>query len=167
MNISLGNERNLFIIRTQFLQTNLTICHYFLIALPAFQCLTLFDRIILYNSGSDLFGILQYDFQQSNINKTLLGPKPNHILSYMKIGITLEMNVSMVPVHHHLHFLYFSGLSDTMVGAETISPLFPFPFYGHVVDDFYITTHGFLSLSPRLHDYIYKTQYIAPLRIKV
>jgi hypothetical protein len=54
-----------------------------------------------------------------------------------------------------------------MVGAETISPLFPFPFYGHVVEDFYITTHGFLSLSPRLHDYIYKTQYIAPLRIKL
>merc|ERR1719430_1295169 len=48
-----------------------------------------------------------------------------------------------------------------------ISPLFPFPFYGHVVDEFYITTHGFLSLSPRLHDYIYKTQYIAPLRIKL
>ena len=60
-----------------------------------------------------------------------------------------------------------AGLSDTMVGAETISPLFPFSFYGHVVNGFYITTHGFLSLSPRLHDYIYKTQYIAPLRIKV
>ena len=54
-----------------------------------------------------------------------------------------------------------------MVGAESISPLFSFPFYGHLVDQFYITTHGFLSLSPRLHDYIYKTQYIAPLRIKV
>jgi len=60
-----------------------------------------------------------------------------------------------------------AGLSDTMVGAETISPLFDFPFYGHMVKDFYITTHGFLSLSPRLHDYIYKTQYIAPLRIKL
>lgn len=48
-----------------------------------------------------------------------------------------------------------------------ITPLFSFPFYGHVVDQFYITTHGFLSLSPRLHDYIYKTQYIAPLRIKL
>lgn len=59
------------------------------------------------------------------------------------------------------------GLSDTMVGAELIKPLFPFPFYGHNVDQFYITTHGFLSLSPRLHDYIYKTQYIAPLRIKL
>ena len=35
------------------------------------------------------------------------------------------------------------------------------------VTEFYITTHGFLSLSPRLHDYIYKTQYIAPLRIKL
>ena len=60
-----------------------------------------------------------------------------------------------------------AGLSDTMVGAETISPLFPFSFYGHVVNGFYITTHGFLSLSPRLHDYIYKTQYIAPLGIKL
>jgi len=60
-----------------------------------------------------------------------------------------------------------TGLSDTMVGAESISPLFSFPFYGHTVDSFYITTHGFLSLSPRLHDYIYKTQYIAPLRIKL
>jgi len=60
-----------------------------------------------------------------------------------------------------------AGLSDTMVGAESIAPLFSFPFYGHVVEDFYITTHGFLSLSPRLHDYIYKTQYIAPLRIKL
>jgi len=59
------------------------------------------------------------------------------------------------------------GLSDTMVGAEMISPLFPFPFYGHELTEFYITTHGFLSLSPRLHDYIYKTQYIAPLRIKL
>ena len=30
-----------------------------------------------------------------------------------------------------------------------ISPLFPFPFYGHELTEFYITTHGFLSLSPR------------------
>jgi len=61
------------------------------------------------------------------------------------------------------------GLSDTMVGAEMISSLFlfPFPFYGHELTEFYITTHGFLSLSPRLHDFIYKTQYIAPLRIKL
>ena len=54
-----------------------------------------------------------------------------------------------------------------MVGALSISPLFSFPFYGHLVSELFITTHGFLSLSPRLHDYIYKTQYIAPLRIKV
>ena len=61
----------------------------------------------------------------------------------------------------------FSDLSNTMVGALEVNPLFSFPFYGHLVSKFYITTHGFLSLSPRLHDYIYKTQYIAPLRIKV
>jgi hypothetical protein len=60
-----------------------------------------------------------------------------------------------------------TGLSDTMVGAELISPLFPFPFYGHPLTSLYVTTHGFLSVSPRLHDYIYKTQYIAPLRIKL
>merc|ERR1712038_810680 len=59
------------------------------------------------------------------------------------------------------------GLSNTMVGAESVKPLFSFPFYGHVVEEFFITTHGFLSLSPRLHDYIYKTQYIAPLRVKL
>jgi hypothetical protein len=54
-----------------------------------------------------------------------------------------------------------------MVGAELVHPLFPFPFYGHLVSELYITTHGFLSLSTRLHDFIYKTQYIAPLRVKV
>lgn len=59
------------------------------------------------------------------------------------------------------------GLSDTMVGAELVKPLFPFPFYGHMVNSFFITTHGFLSLSTRLHDYIYRTQYIAPLRIRL
>lgn len=59
------------------------------------------------------------------------------------------------------------GLSDMMVGAELVKPLFPFPFYGHQVEQFFITTHGFLSLSSKLHDYIYKTQYIAPLRIKL
>ena len=48
-----------------------------------------------------------------------------------------------------------------------MTPLFSFPFYGHLVSELFITTHGFLSLSPRLHDYIYKTQYIAPLRVKV
>lgn len=59
------------------------------------------------------------------------------------------------------------GLSDLMVGAELVQPLFPFPFYGHLVSELYITTHGFLSLSTRLHDFIYKTQYIAPLRVKL
>lgn len=59
------------------------------------------------------------------------------------------------------------GLSDTKLGAEHVKPAFPFPFYGHDVSEFYVTTHGFLSLAPRLHDYIYKTQYIAPLRIKL
>ena len=63
--------------------------------------------------------------------------------------------------------LLFAALSDSMVGAELVRPLFLFPFYGHLVSELFITTHGFLSLSSRLHDYIYKIQYIAPLRVKV
>ena len=35
------------------------------------------------------------------------------------------------------------------------------------VQKFYITTHGFLSFSTRLHNLMYKTQYIAPLRVKL
>ena len=35
------------------------------------------------------------------------------------------------------------------------------------VHKFFITTHGFLSFSPRLHNLMYKTQYIAPLRVKL
>ena len=77
----------------------------------------------------------------------------------------------MTLLHLHtdpcIYSFLFSDLSNTMVGALSVSPLFSFPFYGHLVSELFITTHGFLSLSPRLHDYIYKTQYIAPLRIKV
>ena len=91
----------------------------------------------------------------------------------------------------------------TPKAAEAVAPGFDFPFYGHVVSKFYITTHGFLSfaprngcqllrcdeikpnyiimklliticilatlptLPPRLHNLMYKTQYIAPLRVKL
>ena len=44
---------------------------------------------------------------------------------------------------------------------------FRFPFYGHEVDKVYVTTGGFLSLSSRIHGFIYKIQYIAPLRLKL
>ena len=44
---------------------------------------------------------------------------------------------------------------------------FRFPFYGHEVDKVYVTTGGFLSLSSRIHSFIYKIQYIAPLRLKL
>ena len=44
---------------------------------------------------------------------------------------------------------------------------FRFPFYGHEVDKVYVTTDGFLSLSSRIHGFIYKIQYIAPLRLKL
>ena len=57
-------------------------------------------------------------------------------------------------------------LSEHGQAAEAVSPGFKFPFYGHIVDKFFITTHGFLSFAPRLHNLMYKTQYIAPLRVK-
>ena len=55
-------------------------------------------------------------------------------------------------------------LSNHSQAAEAVAPGFEFPFYGHMVDQFFITTHGFLSFAPRLHNLMYKTQYIAPLR---
>ena len=58
-------------------------------------------------------------------------------------------------------------LSGHSQAAEAVRPAFEFPFYGHNVDTFYVTTHGFLSLAPRLHNLMYKTQYIAPLRVKL
>ncbi len=58
-------------------------------------------------------------------------------------------------------------LSGHSQAAEAVEPGFQFPFYGHMVDRFYVTTHGFLSFAPRLHNLMYKTQYIAPLRVKL
>lgn len=58
-------------------------------------------------------------------------------------------------------------LSAHAQAAEAVAPGFDFPFYGHFVDQFFITTHGFLSFAPRLHNLMYKTQYIAPLRVKL
>merc|ERR1712141_28152 len=58
-------------------------------------------------------------------------------------------------------------LSESSQGAEKVEPGFIFPFYGHLVHTFYITTHGFLSFAPKVHNLMYKTQYIAPLRIKL
>ncbi len=40
-------------------------------------------------------------------------------------------------------------LSNHSQAAEAVSPEFEFPFYGHKVDRFYVTTHGFLSFAPR------------------
>ena len=58
-------------------------------------------------------------------------------------------------------------LSSQSQGAEKIEPGFIFPFYGHLVHNFYVTTHGFISFAPRIHNLMYKTQYIAPLRVKL
>lgn len=58
-------------------------------------------------------------------------------------------------------------LSTHSQAAEAVEPEFKFPFYGHMMNKFFITTHGFLSFAPRLHNLMYKTQYIAPLRVKL
>ena len=61
-------------------------------------------------------------------------------------------------------------LSNKSLGAEMINLKeygFSFPFYGHELEKIYVTTAGFLSLSFRIHSFIYKTQYIAPLRLKL
>ena len=62
--------------------------------------------------------------------------------------------------------IYFSFYSHSQA-AEAIDPGFHFPFYGHLVESFFVTTHGFLSFAPGLHNLMYKTQYIAPLRVKL
>jgi hypothetical protein len=69
------------------------------------------------------------------------------------------VDMSDSEVHHFL-----SGQAQ---GAERIQPGFIFPFYGHLVHTFYVTTHGFLSFAPHLHNLMYKTQYVAPLRVKL
>ena len=58
-------------------------------------------------------------------------------------------------------------LSTHSQAAEAIEPGFKFPFYGHYTERFYVTTHGFLSFAPGLHNLMYKTQYVAPLRVKL
>ena len=58
-------------------------------------------------------------------------------------------------------------LSSHSQAAEAIEPGFKFPFYGHFTERFFVTTHGFLSFAPGLHNLMYKTQYIAPLRVKL
>jgi len=58
-------------------------------------------------------------------------------------------------------------LSSHSQAAEAIEPGFKFPFYGHDTERFFVTTHGFLSFAPGLHNLMYKTQYIAPLRVKL
>lgn len=69
------------------------------------------------------------------------------------------VNMTGTPVHDFL--------SSHSQAAEAIDPGFHFPFYGHLVESFFVTTHGFLSFAPGLHNLMYKTQYIAPLRVKL
>ncbi|CAB4062509.1 unnamed protein product [Lepeophtheirus salmonis] len=61
----------------------------------------------------------------------------------------------------------FQDNTEGIQAAEAVMPDFEFPFYGHLMKTFYITTHGFLSFAPRLHNLMYKTQYVAPLRVKL
>ena len=69
--------------------------------------------------------------------------------------------VDMTGAHTH------EFLSSHSQAAEAIEPGFKFPFYGHLTERFFVTTHGFLSFAPGLHNLMYKTQYIAPLRVKL
>ncbi|XP_060605179.1 plexin domain-containing protein 2-like isoform X2 [Ruditapes philippinarum] len=56
-----------------------------------------------------------------------------------------------------------STLSDSHRTAVTAKLPFPFPFYGHLIDNVTIATGGFLYMSPFLHQWLTATQYIAPL----
>ncbi|XP_060605188.1 plexin domain-containing protein 2-like isoform X10 [Ruditapes philippinarum] len=56
-----------------------------------------------------------------------------------------------------------STLSDSHRTAVTAKLPFPFPFYGHLIDNVTIATGGFLYMSPFLHKFLTATQYIAPL----
>jgi len=84
-----------------------------------------------------------------------------HLYKHNADGSYDANHVDMTDSHVH------EFLSNHSQAAEAVAPGFDFPFYGHVVSKFYITTHGFLSFAPRLHNLMYKTQYIAPLRVKL
>lgn len=84
-----------------------------------------------------------------------------HLYKHNADGSYDHNHVDMTDSHVH------EFLSNHSQAAEAVAPGFDFPFYGHVVSKFYITTHGFLSFAPRLHNLMYKTQYIAPLRVKL
>ena len=72
--------------------------------------------------------------------------------------------VNMSDFDRHPHLSRGNGKSAKI---DLKSSGFRFPFYGHFVDKAYITTHGFLSFADNLHSFMHKTQFIAPLRIKL
>ena len=78
-------------------------------------------------------------------------------------GMYDKHHVDMSTDYSYVH----TFLSEQAQGAEKVEPGFIFPFYGHLVHNFYVTTHGFISFAPRIHNLMYKTQYIAPLRVKL
>lgn len=78
-------------------------------------------------------------------------------------GMYDKHHVDMSSDYSYVH----EFLSEQAQGAEKVEPGFIFPFYGHLVHNFYVTTHGFISFAPRIHNLMYKTQYIAPLRVKL
>ena len=54
-------------------------------------------------------------------------------------------------------------LSKSYRRADTIKLNFPFPFYGHNVENITIATGGFLYTGQYVHSWLAATQYIAPL----
>ena len=63
------------------------------------------------------------------------------------------------------HFVNMSSTVNSQVyksasAAEKVA--FHFPFYGHLMETFYVTTLGFLSFVPRIHSLMKSVQYVAP-----
>ena len=77
---------------------------------------------------------------------------------------------SMLVEHENpeLFAKYFVNMSSTVhsqvyksaSAAEKVG--FHFPFYGHLMETFYVTTLGFLSFVPRIHSLMKTVQYVAP-----
>ena len=67
---------------------------------------------------------------------------------------------------------YLVNMSNSQVyqsvsAAELVKSKFEFPFYGHYLNQFYVTTRGFLSLAPRIHSNLRHAQYIAPYMFNI
>ena len=107
------------------------------------------------------------------IGSTLGGRSYSETYTVDHVYYTMSLYQDNAQGMYDSHFVDMSDsikhefLSAQSQAAEKIEPGFIFPFYGHLVHTFYATTHGFLSFAPRIHNLMYKTQYVAPLRVKL